>query len=241
MARIASSTAVLALSCAWRMSVEATTRRFSMRWPISAHMPKQGDDQRAAEHGDVDSAGAASNLLSIGRPSVISRRYRCGPRTGRRAPALVLDLDADPFDALVGGGGCREVGRRDVRHGDALPPIGAVGNGGAVAVLRRRDVPAVVVVDVVERRPDVGRFAALVSEDRRAVGIAVGLHHDFGHQLIGHAGGDGAVADRIGTLGRGAERIERGDGHETDDHRRGDDLDERQAVAISDFGLRNAD
>ena len=39
-----------------------------------------------------------------------------------------------------------------------------------------------------------------MAEDRRAVGIAVGLHHDLGHELIGHAGRHGAVADRIGIL-----------------------------------------
>ena len=35
----ASSTAVLALSWACRISVEAVTNRFSMRCPISAHIP----------------------------------------------------------------------------------------------------------------------------------------------------------------------------------------------------------
>ena len=35
--------------------------------------------------------------------------------------------------------------------------------------------------------------------------------------------------------------FERGDGHQADDHRRGDDLDEREAASISDCGFRIAD
>ena len=66
-------------------------------------------------------------------------------------------------------------------------------------------------------------------------GILVGVLHDFGHQLVGQAERDGPVADRLGRPRGGAERIERRDGHHADDHRRGDDFDQREA---GDVGLQ---